>query len=173
MLKKYLIDADVLIEAKNRHYQFGFCSNFWDWVIAAHMADMLFSIKSVKRQIADGKSADEVLQWGARLPNSFFLDDISDIDVNSHCRELVKAVQSKTQYKPQALNVFMDIKNADAWLIAVAKKTDAILITGEVSAPDSKSNIKIPDAAVLVGVPTTNIFKVLREHAIGQFQLKP
>ena len=32
----YLLDADVLIGAKNLHYGFDFCPAFWDWLILKH-----------------------------------------------------------------------------------------------------------------------------------------
>lgn len=36
----YLLDANVFIEAKRRHYGFDFCPAFWDWLDARH-ADQL------------------------------------------------------------------------------------------------------------------------------------
>lgn len=44
---RYLIDADVFIQAKNLHYRFEFCQAFWDWISAAHKAGLVYSIEKV------------------------------------------------------------------------------------------------------------------------------
>jgi hypothetical protein len=33
----YLVDADVLIEAKDRYYAFAFCPGFWDWLLSKRL----------------------------------------------------------------------------------------------------------------------------------------
>lgn len=34
----YIIDSDVLIDAKNRHYGFDFVPAFWEWIARQHQA---------------------------------------------------------------------------------------------------------------------------------------
>lgn len=41
---------------------------------------------------------------------------------------------------------FLDVNEADAWLIAFAKTNNNIIVTHEISDPQSKKRIKIPDA---------------------------
>lgn len=43
----YLIDSDVFIQAKDRHYGLDFCPAFWDWLLQANAAGKLFSVKQV------------------------------------------------------------------------------------------------------------------------------
>ncbi len=38
----YLLDANVFIEAKNRHYGFDFCPAFWDWLKKGHTVGKVF-----------------------------------------------------------------------------------------------------------------------------------
>ena len=33
----YLLDSNVFIEAKNRHYPFDVVPAFWDWLVRAHV----------------------------------------------------------------------------------------------------------------------------------------
>lgn len=49
-------------------------------------------------------------------------------------------------YSQSALDVFMHADEADAFLAAFAKKHALTVVTNEVSAPASKSNVKLPDA---------------------------
>jgi hypothetical protein len=172
--KKYIVDADVLISAKNHHYKFSFCDGFWQWLLKCHNHDLVFSIKKVKAQISAGKSDDELELWGNdNLKPSFYLEDSRDKAVIREYSRLVNLVKVQPSYKPQAINKFMEAKNAYAWLIAVAKHHNATVITGEVSAPESKANIKLPDAAKLLDVPTMSIYKLLAKHAEGTFKFKP
>lgn len=34
----YLLDSNVLIEAKQRYYDFGVCPGFWEWLTVANTA---------------------------------------------------------------------------------------------------------------------------------------
>jgi len=45
--KRYLLDANPFIEAKNRYYGFGLCPGFWKALIAQHNNDRVFSIDRV------------------------------------------------------------------------------------------------------------------------------
>ena len=40
----YLLDANVFIEAKNRHYGFDFCPAFWEWLVEQNASKRVFSI---------------------------------------------------------------------------------------------------------------------------------
>jgi hypothetical protein len=57
----YLLDANVLIAAKNLHYGLDFCPAFWDWLIHKSNTGVVFSIDKVADEIAAG--ADELSAW--------------------------------------------------------------------------------------------------------------
>ncbi|MCG7301294.1 DUF4411 family protein [Brevibacterium ravenspurgense] len=44
----YLLDANVLIEAKNRYYAFDIAPGFWDWLHQAHLQSLACSIEAVR-----------------------------------------------------------------------------------------------------------------------------
>lgn len=60
---RYLIDANVFIQAKNLYYQPNFCQCFWDWLIEAHQAKLVFSIDKVKTELEKGTKDDPILTW--------------------------------------------------------------------------------------------------------------
>lgn len=41
----YLLDANVFIEARRRHYGMDFCPAFWDWLFQANVSGRVFSIE--------------------------------------------------------------------------------------------------------------------------------
>ena len=66
----YLLDADVLIRAKNLHYGFEFCPAFWDWLIAQNDAGQVFSIEKVSDEVQ--AVADDLSQWAETRGEAFF-----------------------------------------------------------------------------------------------------
>lgn len=57
----YLLDANVLIEAKNRCYGLDFCPAFWGWLLQANGAGSVFSIERVGDELGAGE--DELAAW--------------------------------------------------------------------------------------------------------------
>ena len=57
----YLVDADVLIRAKNLHYGLDFCPAFWDWLDRKSQAGSVLSIDKVRDEIEAG--GDELVDW--------------------------------------------------------------------------------------------------------------
>lgn len=47
----YLLDANVFIESKNRHYGFDFCPAFWDWLDAQNHAGQVYSVERVADEL--------------------------------------------------------------------------------------------------------------------------
>jgi Domain of unknown function (DUF4411) len=67
----YLVDANVLIQAKNAHYAFDFCPGFWEWLLAANEDGTVFSVQKVAEELRDGN--DELAQWTRDRDDAFFL----------------------------------------------------------------------------------------------------
>ena len=60
---KYLLDANVLIQAKNLHYGFDFCPAFWDWLVESNREGKVFSIEKVDDELEAG---DDELWYGQK-----------------------------------------------------------------------------------------------------------
>jgi predicted trehalose synthase len=74
-------------------------------------------------------------------------------------------------YVKAAKDKFLQAESADAWLIAYAAQAGGYqIITNEVSEPNSKSVVKLPDAAAAMGVKTAKLHDVLARHAAGFFK---
>ena len=47
----YLLDANVFIAANNLHYGLDFCPAFWDWLVAGHESERVFSVEKVGDEV--------------------------------------------------------------------------------------------------------------------------
>ena len=69
-MKRYLIDSDVLIEAKNRYYGFDFCPAFWEWLVVQNKIGKVASTKKVKDELCIGN--DNLASWAKARGDEFF-----------------------------------------------------------------------------------------------------
>ncbi|MGW6225733.1 DUF4411 family protein [Cellulosimicrobium cellulans] len=151
----YLLDSNVMIEAKNRYYGFDICPGFWDWLERSHASTRVFSIHAVRDEIAAGK--DDLSDWVARLPPSFFLN--RGDDTVPHLSTLAQWAATSTRYTPAAKAEFLAA--ADYYLVAQARELGFTVVTHEIPS-DSKKRIKIPEAANYLGVRIMTPFEVMR-----------
>ena len=152
----YLIDASVLIQAKNLHYGFDFCPAFWDWLVEQNCAGKVASIEKVADELHAGE--DELADWAAARGDGFFLrpDNIIVPALST-----VSNWASGNGYQSAAVATFLQV--ADYWLVAHALAHDCTVVTHEVPA-DTTSKIKIPNACIGLGVPCMNPYEMLRRE---------
>jgi len=151
----YLLDANVFIEAKNRHYGFDFCPAFWDWPKEGHAAGKVFSIEKVGDELQAG--SDELGKWATQLGAKFFLPDAS---VLKSLADVAEWVRSRA-YQAAAITSFLD--GADYYLVAQAHARRDIIVTHEVPS-DGLKRVKIPNVAIGLGIRHMNPFEMLRRE---------
>lgn len=169
---KYVIDANVFIQAKNLYYRFDFCEAFWEWLYKAHEAGLVFSIRKVRKELVSGDKTDPVRVWAESLPDDFFLDDDADKNVMQSYAKVMQWANSNKHYSPQAKAEFAKLKVADPFLIAVAKQYGYEIVSQEKSNPAAKKKIYLPDAADAFDVKTIFVYDMLSKHAESTFKLK-
>lgn len=69
----YLLDSNIFITAKNRHYGFDFVPAFWDWLDSGHTAGVLCSTSKVRQELLAGQ--DELTQWATGRAPLFLSPD--------------------------------------------------------------------------------------------------
>lgn len=166
---RYLVDANVFIQAKNFHYRFEFCQGFWQWLADGHNAGLLFSTAKVFQELNDGNDDDQVKLWANQLPSSFFVPDTHDATVMQAYGQVMTWILPNSHYTQQAKDEFARADKADSFLIATAKTHGFKLTTHELSKPETKRRILIPNAADVFGVGCTMIYNLLSRHAVGTF----
>lgn len=160
----FLLDSNFFIEAYRNSYPFDVFPSFWNKVRELAEAGQIISIDKVLKELHQNK--DELSKWcDDNLPDNFFKDTTAIIP---NYTLLINWVYSKSnQYSQPAISEFLDASEADAWLIAYAMTNGNHIVTYEVSSPNSKNKVKLPDAALpfnVVCVKTTEMFRLLGEQ---------
>lgn len=151
----HLVDANILIDAKNRYYAFDIAPGFWTWLEKAHRSGILISIDAVRDELLAGQ--DDLADW-ARTHRDFFLP----VDQwTAQNLAPLSAWAARQNYSPAAQREFAGDR-ADFLLVAHAAGHGDTVVTHEQPSPDSRKRVKIPDACEAMGVEYLDIFSVLR-----------
>jgi hypothetical protein len=159
-MNKYVLDANVLIEAKNNHYGMDFCPAFWDWLLVAHKKGLVCSIEAVldelKQQPDDDEEEDDLSKWVKGTGSCLFLP---------HDQQMVKEFPvvaswaNSQKYTLDAVNTFLGC--ADMFLVAFGLAHKSIVVTHE-KPSDSVKKLKVPDACRGLGVACVRPYDMLR-----------
>lgn len=155
-MSRYLLDANVFIQAKNLQYGFDFCPAFWDWLIEQNQTGKVISLDKIEDELQAG--ADELSEWASVRGRSFFLPpDDSIVPALGQ----VSAWATSQRYRPAAISTFLDV--ADYWLVAFALAHGDTLVTHE-RPSDGVGQIKIPNACIGLSVKFMNPYEMLRRE---------
>jgi hypothetical protein len=157
--RRYLLDANAFIEAKNRYYGFDICPGFWSSLIVQNAAKRIFSIDRIENELKE--QDDEVKNWVVnRVPDTFF-KKTEDQAVIDKFQEMVIWVYAQTQFNDAAKSEFASV--ADGWVLAYAATNGLVVVTHEQLAPDAKRTVPIPNVCVEFEIDYVNTFEMLRE----------
>lgn len=153
----YLLDANVLIQAKNLHYGFDFCPAFWSWLVGRTQDGSVISLTQVKDEILGGE--DELEAWVKNEGSGLFVS--VDQKTSDEFPWLSEWVNNNPQYDPAAKSTFQQV--ADYYLVAHAKAHKHILVTHE-KPENSRKRVKIPNACVAADVEFISPYTMLRRE---------
>lgn len=151
----YLIDANAFIEASRHYYSFNLAPRYWTWLYEQSTTGTICSIRAVYDEIADGE--DALSSWvRENTPDEFWLEEDSR-SVAALAQVVAWATGPEKDFTQSAIDEFMD--SADLRLVAQARALNATIVTREVSSPEAKKRVKLPDAAAAVGVSCVQPFR--------------
>lgn len=157
----FIVDSNFFIEAHRVNYPIDIAQSFWNKVKQLADNGKLISIDKVKEELYDKNDALE--HWcKENLPKNFFKDTSETISQYSVVTQWV--VSKNTHYLPQAINEFLDANEADAFLIAyaLANKKFRLIVTQELSEPNRKNKVKIPDCCNELNIRYMNTIQMFR-----------
>jgi hypothetical protein len=159
----FILDSSFFIQAHRASYPLDIFPGFWNKMKTLAENGVIISIDKVKDEIFTND--DELKTWIANnLPVHIF-KDTQNIQVLNCYKQVIQWAQSRSsQYVQRAIADFMALNSADAWLVAYAASLneECFLVTQEVSAPGSKSSIKIPDVCIAFNIHYLNIIEMFR-----------
>lgn len=120
---KFILDANVLIEAHRRYYAFDLAGTFWDALVTWGGQKILGVPQAVYEEIANEK--DELASWLRKHRAVLIIRP--DHSVFSSAKEIAQFIQSR--YEPSISQLFLD--SADLWVVAHAKALSATVVTLE------------------------------------------
>jgi len=162
----YLLDANTLIEAKNRYYGMTICPGYWSWILRSNGQGVVASIETVGDELKRGN--DELALW-AKHNAALFLP-VSGAAIQAAFVQVATHVASQTaQMKAGALEEFLG--GADPWLIATAMTMpDSVVVTHEQFNLQMRRKFCTPNVCQHFGVRWLDTFAVLG-HTQANFVL--
>lgn len=160
-MEVYVLDSNFFIQAHRASYPLDIAFSFWNKVRQLAEKGKIISIDKVKNELYDKN--DSLEEWCLdNLPENFF-KDTSQI-MSSYGEVSAWAISKNDHYMPNALNEFLNADEADAFLIAycLADKGSRIVVTHEISNPNQKSKIKIPEPCIAFGIRFCNTIEMFR-----------
>jgi len=152
----YLLDTNVLIEAKAWHYGMDFCPGFWQWLIRAGKAGIVASISQVQGELQD----DELNEWLPKLGATFFRQP--DVDVLAAMARVSEWVSSQ-KFTPAAKTTFLSA--ADYHLVAHALAGGHVVVTHE-QIEHTLARVKIPNVCIALKVKYLRTHEMLRREKV-------
>lgn len=136
----YLLDTNIFIEAHRTYYAPDLVPGFWTWLQEQHTLGHLASTYDVYSELKG-----ELGNWvKTQFPNQMWQQPTtSTLEYAKQIQTWVASPQ--TIYNDKALADLA--KGADLTLIAHAAAGNHIIVTRELSSPNSKKRVAIPDAA--------------------------
>lgn len=154
----YLIDANVLIEAKNKYYHMDFCPGFWDWIVHRAADGRIASIRSVYDELIIGN--DELKDWAVH--NSHIFLPASDTLTQRNLAEVVAYIARQQVEVPMSVGAMDEfLRGADSWLIAKALSIRGIVVTHERLDVNCKRKFLIPNICTHFNIQYMNTFDML------------
>lgn len=127
----HLVDANVLIEAKNRYYSFSICPGFWDALVWHAGSGSVCSVDVVKRELLGGN--DDLAGWVKTVAPAAAFCSTNDADVVTWYRRITNWVLAEPRFTPAAKDEFAN--SADPWIVAYAGAHGMTLVTQETPEP--------------------------------------
>lgn len=155
--KRFVLDANVFIEASRRYYAFDLAPGFWQGLLRYAAMDRVVSIDRVRDELRRGN--DDLAAWAERHESLFVTTD--DPDVITAYGRIMNWVHGQHQFFASAKAKFA--KDTDAWVVAYALGKDMIVVTHEQLHPDAKREVYIPNVCRAFSVSYMNTFEMLRK----------
>ncbi len=152
---RYLLDANVFIQAKDQYYGFDLCPGFWSSLVHHHRKNDIFSIDKIKAELTGNPLANWVRN---DVPPTFF-KKTNNVAVVKALADMNSWVNANPQFTPEARAEFA--ASADGWLVAYAKIGGQVVVTHEVLEPRARKKVKIPNVCIEFGVDCVNTFEML------------
>lgn len=158
-VRKYCLDANVLIQAWQKYYSPKFCPDYWTVLNDLGAQGRIFLPQKVFEEIT--RTDDDLAKW---LKKS----NIPEYKIDGAVTECLKSIYAKNPAHKYLVDNTKQRSLADPWLIAHALKEGAVVVTKEeqITAVNT-TKVKIPNVCDNMGVTWINDFQL-----VGQLNIQ-
>lgn len=158
----YILDSNIFIQAYRTYYAFDIAPKFWDELNNHSSNGNIASIDRVQNELING--GDQLSSWiGNNCACTFVPTD--DSNTISAYTQIMRWAQSTPRFSQNAISEFAKV--ADGWIVAYAMANSCTVATLEISQPNGRSRVKIPDVCQAFSVPFTDTFTMLRRLGVS------
>lgn len=158
--EKYLLDANVFIEACKHYYHFDICPGFWDALQRGFKDRVLCSIEHVQKELANNAKLGP---WLSNDALDGLFKKTADVAVTGCFRSMQNWVRDQP-YKDTAKHDFA--AGADGWLAAYAKTNGYTVVTHEKHRENRTGRVPIPNLCHAFEVKCVNTFDMLAQMKV-------
>lgn len=156
----YIVDSNCFIQNSRAYNPMDIALSFWNKMTELANRLKFYSIDKVKVELIGGN--DELSKWVRQIPADLF-KPTTPTELKPYSEKIIPWAFN-SDYKQTAKDRFLQSDYADPFLVAFAlSHNDVTVVTEEVSAKDSKKDIKLPDVCNLFGIRSINFMDMLRE----------
>jgi Domain of unknown function (DUF4411) len=155
----YLLDANVIITAKDSYYAMDQVPQFWEWLVHHGKRGNLKIPRELLGEVNEG--SDKLHPFYAWRKDKLHIDSLQ---LNEEVDTKILQRVLDDGYGRDLTDADLGTIGRDPFLIAYAlAKKDRVVVTTEVSKPSQKrQNRKIPDVCEQLGVTCLNTFQMTR-----------
>lgn len=156
----YCFDSSALMDMWNLLYPPDVFGAVWQTLEDAIAVGAAIAPKDVLREIEEGR--DELVTW-AKSHKAMFVDEDES---------LYDLTQRIAHEYPNLIDTGKSGPDADPWVVALALRDGAIVITHEKKTGHKKfgvdePRVKIPDVCDFMGIPRASVAEFLRDRGLG------
>lgn len=155
----YLLDANVIITAKDHYYAIDQVPEFWDWLVHQGRAGKIKMPFETFEEVSAGRDKDHpFFAWRKDKATSEGLLLEEKVDPGAVQRVIAEG------YAPDLSDDEVSYIGRDPFLVAYAlDRPDRTVVTTETPKPRAtRQNRKLPDVCAHFGVPCINTFQLTR-----------
>ena len=155
----FLLDANVIITAKDSYYAIDQVPEFWPWLVHHGNAGTLKMPRETLDEVSPGSRSDDAFYKWRRdktTTNALLLDEEAD--------PAIVARVIAEGYAPDLTDDELSVIGADPFLVAYAlARLERVVVTTEVLAPSKqRHNRRLPDVCARFGIRSINTFQLTR-----------
>jgi hypothetical protein len=158
-MSKFVLDANIFIDAHQRYYSFDIAPAFWCALKGQAENGTIVSVDHVLRELNHSNDEDKLRLWANNEFKKWF-ESTDDDKIFMAYSEIITWAMRQQQFNEPAKSEFASV--ADSWLIACAKARNYIIVTHEVYDDHIRRKIPIPNVCRAFDIPYINTFDMLR-----------